>query len=77
MVTMLFHRVIAYYCQVYGKSRLLARDDVEIFGSYRVSDDYIEFTDGWEVLWEQLLIRFGDLYVMKVIVKDEYIELTF
>ena len=77
MVMMLFHCVIAYYCQVYGKSRLLARADVEIFGSYRVSNDYIEFTDGWELLWEQRPIHFGDLYIIKVIVKDEYIERTF
>ena len=42
-----------------------------------MSDDYIEFTDGWELLWEQLPIHFGDLYVIKVIVKEEYIELTF
>ena len=55
----------------------MARDDVEIFGSYRVIEDYIEFTDSWDLFWEQLQMRFGDLYVIKVIVKEEYIELTF
>ena len=40
-------------------------------------EDYIEFTDSWDLFWEQLQMRFGDLYVIKVIVKEEYIELTF
>lgn len=43
-----------------------------------VNDEvYIEFTENWDLFWEQLPIRFGDLYVIKVIFKEEYIELTF
>ena len=38
---------------------------------------YIEFTENWDLFWEQLPICFGDLYVIKVIFKEEYIELTF
>ena len=62
----------------YGVSRLLG-NDVEIFGSYHVVNDYeyLEFERNWGLLQEQLQIRFGDLYVIKVIIKVEYIQLTF
>ena len=39
--------------------------------------EYLKFERNWDLFWEQLPIRFGDLYVIKVIIKVEYIQLTF
>ena len=38
---------------------------------------YLEFDRNWDLFWEQLSIHVGDLYVIKVIIKLDYIQLTF
>lgn len=55
------------------------RDDIDIMGTYETSEDYmcLDFTTNWDLFYEQAQMTLGDLFVIKVQIKPEYIKLTF
>ena len=55
------------------------RDDIEIMGKYETSEDQdcLDFTTNWDLFYEQAEMRRFDLFVIKVQIMPEYIQLTF
>ena len=65
-----------------GNSRLCARDDIEIWGTYvkvqgEVATEYLEFEENWDLFCELAHFGRGDLLVIKVQVNQEDIKLIF
>ena len=65
-----------------GNSRLCARDDIEIWGTYvkvqgEVATEYIEFEENWDLFCKLAHFGCGDLLVIMVQVNQEYIKLIF
>ena len=61
-----------------GNSRLCAIDNIEIFGTYEITEENdLRFSGNWTLFCQVAQFRVGDLFAIKVQVRPQYIKLLF
>jgi len=61
-----------------GHSRLCAIGNIEIFGTYEITEENnIRFSGNWTLFCQVAQFRRGDLFAIKVQVRPQYIKLFF
>ena len=61
-----------------GNSRLCAIGNIEIFGTYEITEEnYLRFSGNWTLFCQVAQFRVGDLFAIKVQVRPQYIKLFF
>ena len=67
-----------YILPMEGHSRLCAIGNIEIFGTYEITEENdIRFSRNWRLFCQVTQFRVGDLVVIKVQVRPQYIKLFF
>ena len=67
-----------YILPMEGDSRLCVIGNIEIFGSYEITEENdIRFSRNWRLFCQVAQFRVGGLYAIKVQVRPQYIKLFF